>query len=159
MVTTGACVYAGLFISFMMASRGCKRSADSFCYICGELMVERQKRNITTFVRQVYLAYFGIRVGNQNKTWAPHFVCQTCVEGLRRWSKGQQHAFRFGVPMIWREPQNHTDDCYFCSDGMSSTGFNAKNKKKIIYVDMRSASRPVPHGPDQCLLHLKIYLN
>lgn len=129
-----------------MASRGCKKSADSFCYICGELMVSRQKRNITSFVRQVYLAYFGVKLGDQDKTWAPHYVCYTCVEGLRRWSKGEQHAFRFGVPMIWREPQNHTDDCYFCSTGIH--GFNVKNKKNIVYPNLPSALRPVPHGPD-----------
>ena len=129
-----------------MASRDCKKSADCFCYICGELAVERQKLNITTIVRQVYCAYFGVKIGDQEKTWAPHYVCQTCVEGLRRWLKGEQEAFRFEVPMVWQEPKNHRDDCYFCSTGVHR--FNLKNKKNIVYPNLQSAIRPVPHGPE-----------
>ncbi|GFU74236.1 uncharacterized protein TNCV_4168271 [Trichonephila clavipes] len=50
--------------------------------------------------------------------------------------------------MIWREPKNHSDDCYFCS--CSVQGFNLKkNRKDISYrTIIRSAIRPVPHGPD-----------
>ena len=73
----------------------------------------------------MHCAYFGVKIGDQDKTWAPHYVFQTCVEGLRRWSKSEQEAFRFGVPMVWREPKNHSDDCYFCSTGVH--GFNLKN--------------------------------
>jgi hypothetical protein len=32
---------------------------------------------------------------------------------MRKWSKGKK-SFRFGVPVIWREPKNHSDNCYFC---------------------------------------------
>lgn len=109
-------------------------------------MVERQKRNITSFVQQVYLAYFGVKIEDRDKTWAPHYVCYTCVEELRRWSKGEQEAFKFEVPMVWREPRNHSNDYYFCSTGVH--GFNLKNKKRIVYPNMPSALRPVPHGPD-----------
>ena len=129
-----------------MASRGCKKSADYFCYICGELSTERQKRNITTFVQQVYCAYFGVKIRDQDKTWAPHYVCQTCVEALRRWLKGEQEAFRFGVPIVWQEPKNHSDDCYFCKTSVH--GFNLKDKKNILYPNLLSAIRPVPHDPD-----------
>ncbi|GFS69422.1 uncharacterized protein TNCV_3401081 [Trichonephila clavipes] len=49
--------------------------------------------------------------------------------------------------MLWREPKNHGDDCYFCS--CSVQGFNLKNRKDISYPTIiRSAIRPVPHGPD-----------
>ena len=53
-------------------------------------------------------------------------------------------AFNFEVPMVWREPQNHTDDCYFCLSNI--TGFNASSRKKIKYPNLRSAMRPITHS-------------
>ena len=47
--------------------------------------------------------------------------------------------------MIWREPRNHSDDCYFCSCNVR--GYSTKNKKQIRYPNMDSAIRPAPHGP------------
>ena len=87
-----------------------------------------------------------MKLGDQDKTWAPHKVCSVCVEGLRQWTKGTKQSFSFGVPMIWREPKNHGDDCYFCSCKVQ--GHNSKTRKSIIYPDLPSALRPVPHGPD-----------
>ncbi|GBO11429.1 hypothetical protein AVEN_32690-1 [Araneus ventricosus] len=35
---------------------------------------------------------------------------------------GKKNTFRFGIPMMWREQQCHTADCYFGSvDGISKT--------------------------------------
>ena len=48
--------------------------------------------------------------------------------------------------MVWREPRNHADDCYFCLTYI--TGFNASSRKKIKYPNLRSAMRPVPHSND-----------
>jgi hypothetical protein len=48
--------------------------------------------------------------------------------------------------MIWREPKNHSDDCYFCCCDVK--GYNSENKKVILYPNLPSALRPV-HGPDE----------
>ena len=48
--------------------------------------------------------------------------------------------------MVWREPRNHADDCYFCLTNI--TGFNASSWKKIKYHNLRSAMRPVLHSDD-----------
>lgn len=129
-----------------MASRGgCVTSPDCFCYICGNYVVKEQQRNISDFVEKVYFAYFGMKLGDQDKPWAPHKVCSICDEELRQWSQGEKKMFRFGIPMVWREPKNHTNDCYFCFCNVQ--GFNFKNKKEIIYPNMPSAIRPIPHGP------------
>jgi hypothetical protein len=98
-----------------MATRWCLNSPNKFYYICGDSVIKKQQRNITEFVKNVYYAYFGVKLGDQGKSWAPHKMCSVCVEELRQWSKGKKKSFRFGVPMIWREPRNHSDDCYFCS--------------------------------------------
>ena len=55
-------------------------------------------------------------------------------------------AFNFAVPMVWIEPRNHADDCYFCLTNI--TGFNASSRKKIKYLNLRSAMRTVPHSDD-----------
>ena len=81
-----------------MTSRGCVNFSESFCYICGEFVVKKQQRNITNLVEKVYFAYFGEKLGDQDKSWTPHGVCLGCVEGLRMWSKGKVKSFRFGVP-------------------------------------------------------------
>ena len=112
-----------------MASRGCINSPDCFCHICGTYTVKKQQRNISDFVKKVYIAYFGVRLGDQDKSWAPHKVFSVCVEELRQWFKGKKKSFRFGIPMVWREPKNHSDDCYFCF--CSVQGFNLKDQKKI----------------------------
>ncbi|GFT77789.1 uncharacterized protein TNCV_8051 [Trichonephila clavipes] len=108
---------------------------------------KKQQRNIPNFVQKVYFAYFGIKLGDQDKSWAPHVVCSVCVEELRQWFQGKKKSFHFAVPMIWREPKNHSDDCYFCSGSVQ--GFNLKNMKGISYPTIIcSAIRSVPHGPD-----------
>ena len=45
--------------------------------------------------------------------------------------------------MVWREPKNHHDDCYFCTVDMS--GWNQRKKKDCYYPDIVSARRPIPH--------------
>lgn len=121
-------------------------SPDSFCFICGEYTVKRQQRNINDFVKKVYFAYFKLKLGDQDKPWAPHKVCRRCEEDLRLWFKGKKNSFRFGIPMIWREQKNHTTDCYFCS--VYVKGFNTKNRKNISYPNLDSAIRPVPHSSE-----------
>lgn len=123
--------------------RKCSNDPDIFCYICGSFTLQDQRRNINTFVKKVYLAYFKVRLGDQDKNWAPHKVCKTCVETLRSWSKGKNAKLKFGVPMVWREPTNHLDNCYFCL--VNVKGFNKKNKQHLQYPDIPSARRPVEH--------------
>ncbi|XP_076064989.1 uncharacterized protein LOC143039025 [Oratosquilla oratoria] len=52
----------------------------------------------------------------------------------------------FGVPMVWREPKDHSTDCYFCLTDIK--GRNRKGKKSIVYPDLQSAIRPVLHSSD-----------
>ncbi|UYV78586.1 hypothetical protein LAZ67_16002075 [Cordylochernes scorpioides] len=33
----------------------------------------------------------------------------------QRWTNGKRRSLKFGVPMIWRESRDHTNDCYFCT--------------------------------------------
>ena len=89
-----------------MSSRGCATCPYNFCYICGEFTTKKHHRNITDFVKKSYYAYYGVKLGDQDKAWAPHKVCSICIEELTQWTKYTKKSFRFGVPMVWREPKN-----------------------------------------------------
>lgn len=95
-------------------SRRCKNNPNKFCYICGKVVLSGQESTITSFVKASYHAYFGVKLGDQDKDFAPHITCKTCTEYLRRWSTGKVKALPFGIPMVWREGTNHVTDCYFC---------------------------------------------
>ena len=125
------------------ARRSCVNSPNSCCYICGRYTLHKQRQQITAFVQKAYREYFDMKLGDQDKSWAPHVVCKTCLEGMRSWSKGVKKSIGFGIPMIWRKPKNHVDDCYFCAVNIG--GYNSKNKKEIFYPNLPSALRPVPH--------------
>ena len=126
-----------------MMSRHCINQTDSFCYICGEVTLKVHRRNMTSLVGKAYELYFQCKIGDQDKAWAPHYSCARCAVGLRSWLKGSRKSMPFAVPMVWREPIDHVTDCYFCLTNIS--GFSAKSKRNIIYPDLPSAMRPVPH--------------
>jgi hypothetical protein len=44
-----------------------------------------------SFIRKVYYAYLGVKLGDQDKSWATHNVCYVCVEDLRKWFKGKKN--------------------------------------------------------------------
>ena len=133
-----------LQVSEMASSRrSCKNKPDIFCYICGEYTIVPNRNPVTSFVKRAYHAYFGIKLGDQDKAWAPHMVCKACTEYLRQWSKGKKSCLKFGIPMVWREPTNHVTDCYFCA--IDVTGINRKNRSSLKYPDLESARRPVAH--------------
>ena len=123
--------------------RCCHNDQDVFCYICGEYMKKEHRFNVRGFTKSAYKAYFGIKLGDEDKSRAPHKVCKNCTETLRFWTQGKVKAMRFGVPMVWREPMNHHDDCYFCMVDM--TGWNSYKKKTWFYPDIKSAIHPVPN--------------
>ena len=97
-------------------------------------------------MKKAYLVYFGVKVGDQDKNWAPHQVCRTRVENLRQWTKQKRKIIGFAVLMVWREQANHVDDCYFCLTDVA--GFNSKSKGNIKYPNLPSAIRPIPHSVD-----------
>ena len=122
--------------------RSCRNKPDMFCYICGEYTIAPNRKPVTSFIRRAYHAYFGIKLGDQDKAWAPHMVCKACTETLRGWTNGKR-SLNFGIPMVWREPTNHVTDCYFCA--VHVTGINRKNRGSLKYPDLQSARRPVAH--------------
>jgi hypothetical protein len=60
----------------------CVNSSDNLCYICDEVMFARQWKAITVIVKMAYRLYFGCKIGDQVKSWAPHMCCRKCVTKL-----------------------------------------------------------------------------
>ncbi|GBM86163.1 hypothetical protein AVEN_48177-1 [Araneus ventricosus] len=127
-------------------SRQCKNKPDLFCYVCGELTLKTQQCGLSPLVRKAYELYFGCRVGNQDKSCAPHICCNSCSRYLRNWLQGKRSRLKFAVPMVWREPTNHVTDCYFYLTDVKR--FSSKYKHCIQYPNLHSAMRPVPHSED-----------
>ena len=114
-----------------------------FCYIFGEYTLQSNRKGISEFVKCAYLAYLKVMLGDQDKAWAPHIVCKQCVEHLRQWTKKDSKSFHFDIPMIWREPKNHFDDCYFCA--VNTKRINKKNRNSLIFSNLQFAIRPIPN--------------
>ncbi|KAL4717512.1 hypothetical protein ACJJTC_000661 [Scirpophaga incertulas] len=86
----------------------------------------------------------------QDKKWAPHVFCERCRKTLRYWAGGAKRFLDFNMPMIWREPSNHENYCYFCLT--KTFPFNQKNKDKIIYADVLSVTKPIYSSDKQQVL-------
>ena len=96
-------------------------------------------------LKKWYELYFECKVGDQDKSWAPHIYCVTCVRLLTGWVNGsRQRPFYFLI--VWREPKDRWSDCYFCLTNI--TGITSKSKNTVKYPDLPSAMRPVPHSEE-----------
>ncbi|XP_076032312.1 uncharacterized protein LOC143020044 isoform X1 [Oratosquilla oratoria] len=63
-------------------TRECKHSPDSFCYTCGSVTLRQCKRQLTQHVKKLGELYFGCKVGDLGKRWAPHICCVRCASSL-----------------------------------------------------------------------------
>lgn len=124
----------------MTSRQTCASKINHFCHICGEYNFDELKP-VSDEVRDFY---FKRPFKDQDKSWAPKGACYNCVRGLNAWKNGNKKQMSFGIPMVWREPQSHLDDCYFCCT--KTFGFNKSNRKQIVYPNIRSVTRPQPHS-------------
>ena len=99
---------------------------------------------ITDFMKKAYCDYFGVKLGDQDKPFAPHVCFKICVENLRDWKNDKRMPF--AIPMIWKEGKDHITVCYFCMINLK--GINCKNKHHIQYSNIPLAIRPILHGPN-----------
>ena len=62
---------------------------------------------MTGHIKKIYFAYFGCKIGDQDKPWAPHYCCSECTNNLNLWFSGKKQSVGFAVLMIWREQIDH----------------------------------------------------
>ena len=128
----------------MTSSTACVNDANSFCYACDQFTITRNCKEIDDFYKKAYFAYFKVKLGYQDKPWAPHYICNTFKEHIQHRTDGKRKSLSFGIPMIWWAPSNHHNDCYFCVVP-NVHGFNKKNCKSIQYPSLPSAIWPTLH--------------
>jgi len=97
-------------------------------------------------VKKAYHFYLGCKISDQDKSGAPHICCRKCATNLSQCLNGKRHAMPFAVPMVWREPSNHTTDCYFYMVPPVLGGIAKKKRGAIVYPNIPSALRPVLCG-------------
>ena len=73
--------------------KSCVNNPDVFCCICGEYIFKENRKTVSDFVKRVYLGYFCVRLGDQDKTWALHQV-------LQQWSNRERNGLKFTVPTV-----------------------------------------------------------
>lgn len=128
-----------------MASRSCLNSPNKFCYICGEFVLKKQWKPITDSVKVNYNYVFGIKIRNNGATWARDGICNTCYRYLNNCALDSAKRFPFVRPMIWMEPVNNLDDCYFCLMDANIDSHSSKWKKNLVYPNLTTTRRPVPY--------------
>jgi hypothetical protein len=77
-------------------------------------------------------------------------MCAKIVFCLQQWSSGKRRALKFRTPLIWREPQNHHDQCYFCVVNINE--INSGNRNKWSYPNLVSVQRPISHSGETSTL-------
>jgi hypothetical protein len=68
-------------------------------------------------------------VADAGNSWVPQLRWITCNVNLIKWVKGK-NSMPPAVPMIWRGPISHLEDCYFCLTKMEDS---KKSEVKIQY--------------------------
>ena len=122
--------------------RLCRNKPDLLGYICGEYTIAPKRKTVTSFITCAYHDYFGIKLADPDKPWAPHMVSKVCTEALSGWTNGKR-SVNFGISIVWRELTNHVNDWYFCA--VDVTGINRKNRGSVKYPDLQLEHRPVTH--------------
>jgi hypothetical protein len=116
----------------------CVDHPDNFCYVCGDLTFNDQRRSLTPLLKKCYELYCGCTVGYQDKNWAPHFRCLTFVKRMTDCAKGYRHM-NCAILMVCRDPQNCSSDCYFCVTEIK--GISSKSKHTVKYPNLPLESR------------------
>ena len=93
-----------------------KTTAAVFVLFVANITFTKHRKLITDFVKSAYFNYFKVNICNLQELWVPNTVCQNCVVFLRQWSNGKRSSLKIKTPMIWQEPRNNHDDCYFLCD-------------------------------------------
>jgi hypothetical protein len=116
---------------------------NSFCFICGEVVLKSQRKPLSQLVIKVYVLYFGCKVRDQDQILALKVCCKSCSRTLAGWLKGTHKSLPFAVLMVWLEPKDCLKGCYFCMTKI--TGFSRFSMQRIKYPNIPFVLRPVRH--------------
>lgn len=112
-----SCLFCFCIKSVETMPRKCKNSPDLFCFVCGDFNPRLSSRKFSPRLLVAYYSYF--RFGAEeslSKPWSQGFLCSICSRYLTGSLKGTHTSLPFTMPALWREQQNHVNDCYFIAE-------------------------------------------
>lgn len=114
----------------------CKLDHKEFCFVCGLWFFSEQRRSITAkkFI-DAYKERFNRDVNDRNVQWSPNVSCNNCYRRLL----DKIRPIKYSTPVIWNEPKNHPEDCYFCKT-IIPKGRNKFKRSSIKYPDPNTVS-------------------
>lgn len=122
----------------MSSSTECKLNHDNFCFICGVYLFGTKGRNIDSpSLASAYKERFKCEVKDRNKNWSPSTSCVNCSRRLIDKTK----PIKFASAMIWKVPENHPTDCFFCNT-LIPAGANKKKATAVLYANVKSVKKP-----------------
>lgn len=121
-------------------TRHCKNSPNLFCHVCAKFTPKAQRRNIKPLLKNAYQEYFQRPMANLDKWWTPDQCCSYCYVNLIGVMRGNK-KMPFHIPAVWREPRDHTTDCYFCAVNIKA--YTTKTKGQSTYPSVPSLDPPV----------------
>ena len=65
------------YFSCMQRPCSCQKKLNSFCYVCGEVVLKSQRKPLSKQLRKVYEPYFGGKIRDKDKFWAPRICCSS----------------------------------------------------------------------------------
>jgi hypothetical protein len=84
--------------SIINVSRRCMNLSDAFWYIGSEVRFKSWRWSFILLIKKYYEQYFGYKVCDQDKSWAPHFCFVTCASLLTAWENIQNRCLS---PFLW----------------------------------------------------------
>jgi hypothetical protein len=90
-------------------SRSCQ---NTFPYICSEVVLKSQRKPLSQAVKKAYELYFGRKLEDQDKIWAPKSCCSSCSRALAGCLEGTHKSMPFAVQMAWHEPKDCLRDLF-----------------------------------------------
>ena len=60
------------------------------CYVCGKQTAKKTFEKYFKIIQPRFDQYFSpVKMGDQDKSFAPHNICSQCVSGLSLWASGK----------------------------------------------------------------------
>ena len=72
----------GKVVEMSAKRRQCRKNPNVFCCFCGKYMMAKYRFNVRDFIKRAYRAYFGMTLGNRDKSWAPHKRYKHCTKSM-----------------------------------------------------------------------------
>ena len=106
-------------------SCSCQNKLNRFCHICGEVVLKSQRKAQSKLMNCILAVRAEIKIEFEQWEFAT---------GHAGWFKGPLQSICVAVLMMWHEPQDHLNDCYFCLTKITGFSWFSKDKIDIILL-------------------------